>query len=112
MGALQGMDKDNAAPFLTFFEKHPDVRVPEGEKFRTFYNRFKNVFDHLIGHIRKFPAASPLVVTHSQDLDIIQWFLKGIEPGRTLEFGNGLQPGGILEVRLQNGELVMRKPRV
>jgi len=110
MGSLQGMEHEVANPFLEFFEKNPDVRVPEGEAFRTFYNRFKSVFYYFVNYIKKFPNAVPLVATHSQNLDLIQWFLKDIEPGRELEFGNGIKPGGILEVRLaKDGEITFRK---
>src|SRR5882724_505974 len=86
MGSLQGMDAQTAKGFLTFFEKSPTVRVPEGEPFQQFYNRFHGAYNTLLAFIRKFPNASPLVITHSQGLDIIPWFIKGIEPGRTLEF--------------------------
>ena len=112
MGALQGMDHKVADPFLAFFEKHPDVKVPKGEAFRTFYNRFKGVFDYIMNYSLKFPTATPLVATHSQDLDLIQWFERGIEPGRELEFGNGIKPGGILEVRMDDDKIVVRKLRL
>jgi broad specificity phosphatase PhoE len=112
MGAIQGMLHDAADPFLEFYEKNPDIAVPKGEKFRTFYNRFKGAFDSLISYVRKFPNAVPLVATHSQDLDLIQWFVKGIEPGRELEFGNGIKPGGIMEVRVDGDKITFRKVRV
>jgi broad specificity phosphatase PhoE len=112
MGALQGMDHKVADGFLTFFEKNPDIKIPSGEAFRTFYNRFKGAFEHFVAAMRKFPNARPLVATHSQDLDLIPWFIKGIEPGRSLEFGKGIEPGGILEVRVDGQEIKMRKLRV
>ena len=112
MGALQGLHHEVANPFLAFFEKHPDVRVPQGEAFRTFYNRFKNIFDYFVGYSRRFPTAKPLVATHSQDLDLIQWFIKGLEPGRELEFGQGIKPGGILEVQTDDAKIVVRKLRI
>jgi hypothetical protein len=112
MGALQGLSHEAADPFLAFFEKHPDVKVPSGEAFRTFYNRFKNIFDYFVGYSRKFPEARPLVATHSQDLDLIQWFVRDIGPGRELEFGNGIEPGGILEVRVDNAKINVRKLRI
>jgi len=112
MGSLQGMEHKTANPFLAFFEKNPDVKVPEGEAFRTFYNRFKNIFFYFVAYIKKFPTAVPLLATHSQDLDIIPWLIKGIEPGRELEFGNGIKPGGILEVRLVDDKIVCHKLRI
>lgn len=112
MGSLQGMHHEAADPFLEFFEEHPDVKVPNGEAFRTFYNRFRHVFDHFVGYVKKFPNARPVVVTHSQNLDLIAWFVKGIEPGRELEFGNGITPGGILEVRVDGDKITVRKLKV
>ena len=113
MGALQGLDADVARPFLTFFQENPDVRPPEGEKFRQFYNRFRGVWQSTLAYVRKFPNARPLLVTHSQDLDIIEWFLEDLELGRALEFGGGIKPGGILEARIANdGEVSIRKLRL
>lgn len=112
MGSLQGMLHETANPFLAFFEKHPDIKVPNGEKFQTFYNRFKGAFDSLVAYSRKFPEASPAVFTHSQDLDLIPWFIKGIEPGKEIEFGTGIKPGGILEVKIEGDKITMRKLKV
>lgn len=112
MGSLQGMDADGAKPFLTFFEKQPTVRVPEGESFQSFYNRFKGAYSTMLAYARKFPNAVPLIVTHSQGLDIIPWFIKGIEPGKTLEFGEGIKPGGILELSITGDKVSLRKLRV
>jgi broad specificity phosphatase PhoE len=111
MGALQGMPAETAKPFLEFFQKNPDVRPPQGEAFQTFYNRFKGVWSATVSYVRKFPNAVPLLVTHSQDLDILQWFIKGIEPGKALEFGEGIAPGGMLEMRVED-KITVRKLRV
>ena len=112
MGSLQGMDADAAKPFLTFFEKNPDIKVPQGESFRQFFNRFHGAYKAFLAYVKKFPNAVPLVVTHSQGLDIIPWFIKGLEPGRTLEFGDGLKPGGILELSIVGDKITLRKLRV
>lgn len=111
MGAMQGMEHKLANPFLAFFEKHPDIKVPDGEAFRTFFNRFKGAFDSFVSYVRKWPNAIPVVVTHSQDLDMIPWFIKGVEPGKELEFGTGIQPGGILEVTVGD-RITVRKLKV
>jgi len=111
MGALQGMLHEAANPFLAYFEKNPSIKVPEGEAFQTFYNRFRAAFNSFVEYSRKFPNAAPVVVTHSQNLDLIEWFLKGIEPGRELEFGNGIKPGGILVVDVEGPKITTRKLR-
>ena len=112
MGALQGMDAEAAKPFMTHFQKNPSERVPKGEPFRQFYNRFKTAWDATVSHVRKFPSAHPLLVTHSQCMDIAYWFMRGQEPGRTLEFGEGIPPGGILEVRVDGDKISIRKLKV
>jgi broad specificity phosphatase PhoE len=112
MGALTGMERNVALPFLEYFEKNPDIKVPKGEAFRTFYNRFHGVFDHFISVIRKFPESRPLVVTHSQNLGILDWIVKDLGPGRTLEGTMHLKPGGILEVDLVDGKITVRKLKV
>jgi broad specificity phosphatase PhoE len=112
MGSLQGMDADVAKGFLTFFQKNPNVRVPEGEPFMQFFNRFHGAYNTILAYARKFPNAVPLVVTHSQNLDIVPWFIKGIEPGRALEFGEGIKPGGILELSMLGDKITFRKLRV
>lgn len=112
MGALTGMERETARPFLTFFETHPDIRVPKGEAFQTFYNRFEQVFNFFVSQVRKFPASRPLVVTHSQNLAILDWFIKDLGPGRSLEGCMHLKPGGILEVQVDEDKITMRKLRV
>jgi broad specificity phosphatase PhoE len=112
MGSMQGMDAEVAKPFLTYFQENPDLRPPKGEKFRQFYNRFKGVWLATISYVKRFPNAHPLLVTHSQDLDIVDWFLDDIEPGGALEFGEGIKPGGILEARIDDeGQISVRKVR-
>jgi broad specificity phosphatase PhoE len=111
MGALQGTDAEVAKPFLEFFQKNPDIKMPQGEAFRTFYNRFRGVYQATLSYVRKFPNAVPLLVTHSQDLDILPWFIKDIPPGRLLEFGEGISPGGVLEMRVED-KISLRKLKV
>jgi broad specificity phosphatase PhoE len=110
MGALQGMLVETAKPFLEFFQKNPSVRVPQGEKFEQFYRRFKGAFESLVAYSRKFPNAAPVVVTHSQCLDLIPWFLRDIEPGRPLE-SLGSKPGDIFKL-VTEGDLQLRKVRI
>jgi uncharacterized phosphatase len=113
MGAIQGMLATAAKPFLTFFQENPEVTPPKAEKFDRFYHRFKGVWIATCAYVKKFPNAHPLLVTHSQDLDIIEWFLDDIEPGQALEFGQGIAPCGVLEVRINDeGEISLRKLKV
>jgi broad specificity phosphatase PhoE len=113
MGAMAGMDVEAAKPFLTFFQKKPDCKPPEGEPFQQFYNRFKGAFYGMVSYVKRFPDSKPLMVTHSQAMDIIPWFLKDIEPGQALEFGEGIPPGGVMEVRIaEDGKITFRELRV
>jgi len=113
MGALQGMLADSAKPFLNFFEENPDITVPKGEKFRTFFNRFHGAFDALVSYSRKFPNAMPAIITHSQNIQLIEWFIEGDEPGeRTLEHIKSIKPGHLLEVRTDNNEIRTRRIKV
>jgi len=112
MGEMQGLEAKVAKPFLTYFQENPTCTPPKGEKFQAFYNRFKAVWAATVAYVRKFPNARPLLVTHSQNLDIVEWFLEDIEPGNALEFGGGIKPGGILEARISDsGEITIRKLR-
>lgn len=113
MGAMAGMDVGAAKPFLTFFEKKPDCRPPDGEPFQQFYNRFKGAFYGMVSYVKRFPESRPLMVTHSQNMDILKWFLKDIEPGQALEFGDGIPPGGVMEVRIDaEGKITCRQVKV
>lgn len=110
MGAMQGLLVETAKPFLKFFQEHPDVRVPQGEKFEQFYNRFKAAFNALVSYNRRFPEAAPAVVTHSQGLDLIPWFIKDQEVGRVLE-SLGSRPGDVFKL-VTEGDLQFRKLRL
>jgi broad specificity phosphatase PhoE len=113
MGHIQGMDIEAAKPFLTYFEKHPALRPPEGEPFNAFYNRFKGAFYGMVSYVRRFPNSTPLFVTHSQNMDIAKWFIKGIEPGELIQFGEGIKPGGVMEVSISmDGKISLRELKV
>ena len=113
MGAMAGMDVEAAKPFLTFFQKKPDCKPPEGEPFQQFYNRFKGAFYGMVSYVKRFPESRPLMVTHSQNMDILKWFLKDIEPGQALEFGEGIPPGGVMEVQIgEDGKITCRQVKV
>lgn len=113
MGEMQGMFHKAANPFLSFFQHNPDLIPPKGEPFRRFYNRFKAVWQATVSYVKKFPNAKPLLITHSQNLDIITWFIRDIQPGKDIEFGQGIAPGGVLEARIsEDGKVSIRKLRV
>jgi broad specificity phosphatase PhoE len=110
MGAIQGMFSEAAKPFLEFFEKNPTLKPPKGEPFWSFFRRFKGAFWGIVAFIRKFPQSRILVLTHSQDLDLIEWLRDGVEPGEKFEFGEGLPAGGACEVRVyEDGSITKRK---
>jgi broad specificity phosphatase PhoE len=110
MGAMQGLLVETAKPFLKFFQEHPDVTVPQGEKFGQFYRRFRAAFNALVSYSRRFPQSEPAVVTHSQGLDLIPWFIADKEPGQVLE-SLGSHPGDIFKL-VTEGDLQFRKVRV
>lgn len=110
MGSIEGMFSKAAKPFLQFFEKRFDLRPPKGEPFGAFYRRFKGAFWGIVSFVRKFPSSRVLVLTHSQDLDFVNWFRDGVELGKKFEFGEGLPAGGAAEVRVyEDNKITVRK---
>lgn len=110
MGSVEGMDGKAAKPFLGFFEENPDVPPPGGEKFWAFYRRFKAAVMAIFRFAKAFKDGKIFVMTHSQDLDILKWIRDSVEPGNALEFGEGIAPGGCLEVRVADDlSFTMRK---
>lgn len=112
MGAMAGMDVEAAKPFLTFFQKKFTCRPPEGEAFLTFYNRFKGAFYAMVAYVRRFPNSRPLMVTHSQAMDVARWFVKDIQPGKALEFGGDVPPGGVMEITVTDEGISLRQLRI
>lgn len=113
MGCMAGMDVQAAKPFLTFFQKKPSQRPPEGEAFQKFYDRFKAAFYAMVSYVKRFPNSRPLMVTHSQAMDVARWFIRGIEPGGALEFGGDVPPGGVMEVNVgPEGRITLRQLRL
>jgi broad specificity phosphatase PhoE len=110
MGSVEGMYAEAAKPFLKFFEKNPDLKIPNGEPFRKFYTRLKTAIKAIIAFAKKFPESRILVLTHSQDLDIVDWIRDGIEPGKAFEFGAGIPAGGCEELRISDeGKITTKK---
>jgi broad specificity phosphatase PhoE len=110
MGSLEGMFHKVANPFLSFFQENPDIAPPQGEKFWAFYRRFRACINSIFKFAKAFPDARILVLTHSQDLDILKWIKDGIEPGEKLQFGDGIEPGGCLAVNAESiNDFTVRK---
>jgi len=107
MGSLQGILHTSAKPFLHFFAKNYDVSVPLGERFQTFYLRWKSVWLATLKHVRMYPNSRPLLVTHSQNLDLCHWFLKGQGLGKPLD-RHEQPPGSIMEIKVNDNDLKMR----
>lgn len=112
MGAMEGLLHTVANPFMAFFQKNPDLQPPKAEKFRVFYSRWKSAWDTTVSYVKKFSDAHPLLCTHSQDLDLVDWFIKGIKPGNAIEFGLGIPPGGLIKVIVDGNEITTRKLRL
>lgn len=77
LGKLQGRVARNIEDKIDFYEAYPDLRVPGGESYRTFRNRWAD----LLGRIQDFAEReydeAIVVTTHSRNINALQELIGG-----------------------------------
>lgn len=64
---LIGQTDGMAKKVIKWFVDNPDVRVPGGEKYRTFFERLSSGWDWLKHYAEANPENAIVAVTHSED---------------------------------------------
>jgi broad specificity phosphatase PhoE len=75
VGIYTGMPTNDVIEPLTFYIKHPDAPVPQGESFDHFVRRFAGIFMELLGEAKFHHDGARVIVTHSRNVRVALAYL-------------------------------------
>lgn len=68
LGKLTGEPVAMAAKEMNYYQEYPDIKVPEGESYRDFYNRWAVGLDKMLLYAEQHPEEVLVGVVHSRNL--------------------------------------------
>jgi broad specificity phosphatase PhoE len=68
LGKLTGEPVKDLIPQLNWYQHHPDVTVPNGESYQTWYDRWSRMLDKMFTYAKSNPMEVVLGVVHSRNL--------------------------------------------
>lgn len=106
LGKLTGQPIKTAAKQLDYYQEYPDLKIPEGESYRKFYERWADALDNMLEWTEK-NLDMPLVGTvHSRNLLALPSILGDRNIGDVPVKG-GPPPQSITKIEQVNGEWKM-----
>lgn len=69
---------------IQLYEDYPDLKVPHGESYRRFYDRWTGFLEKLMAYVEA-KNETVLVVTHSRNINALQSFINGNPIGDVTE---------------------------
>lgn len=108
VGVLTGKPVDDAWKLVAKYERHPDMRVPDGETYRVWYERFRDTLWKYIGWA-KGGAGNTILVSHARNLTAADVMAKGRNSEPTaLDWAHAPEPESVVEV-VVSGDTVSTK---
>ena len=78
IGIFSGLPLDGNLPKLQYFIDNPDVPVPQGEPYNTFFKRWSGTFRYYLGKVNA-EQESIALITSARNLFLVPALL-GLEP--------------------------------
>lgn len=103
-GELSQMKIEDIAPRMNYFVAHPTEKVPGGERFQTFLDRWRGLFEREIARAIRAPEEARIIVTHSRNIEAARYFVTGDKS--TLVTANSVPPGNATSWQVRSGKLV------
>lgn len=107
-GAMEGMLVEAMKPLLDFFQRHPQLPVPEGESYSEYWTRWRKCFAELCDFAQKNPQDKLAVVTHARNIVTVQHWQKGGTIG-PVSYDHAPHPGGVMEVVVDGKAFFMKQ---
>ncbi len=108
MGALQGLKLESVLPFSKFYQRNPDVKIPYGESFESFYDRWSKILHRAIRWARMHPGETLVLVAHTKCILASRDIIAG-EPMRPLKYINIPAPGSVMAITINGPDIHMRQ---
>lgn len=91
VGELTGQKLEAVADRMEYYISHPAQKVPGGESFNDFMQRFAGIFRELVHNAALDPSSTVVAVTHSRCVEVARYFVTGDKS--TLIGANTVRPG-------------------
>jgi broad specificity phosphatase PhoE len=106
LGDLTGKPIKKVAPTMDYFQEYSDIKVPNGESYRDFYNRWAEALDKMFLYAEENPTEVLVGVVHSRNLLALPSILGDRNIGDVPVKG-GPEPESITKIEQINGEWKM-----
>lgn len=108
VGVLTGKPVDDAWKLVAKYERSPDMRVPDGETYRVWYERFRDALWKYIGWAQG-GAGNTVLLSHARNLTAAPEIVKGrkSEP-KALDWAHAPEPESVLEI-IVSGDSITTK---
>lgn len=105
-GEYTGMKLSDVKDDLEGHVKAPNSKVPGGESFGEFENRWRSGFQDLVQRAMSSPSGVVAGVTHSRNIATLEAWLSGKKDPKALIQASSVPPSGVMALSIQNGRIV------
>jgi glucosyl-3-phosphoglycerate phosphatase len=105
LGEFTGMKFDDIKDDMNDYIKNPSRKVPGGEAFNTFLDRWQEGLGNLALRAQDSPTGVVAAVTHSRNIEATRYLLSGSKDTSDLAKANSVPPSGVMPLQFQNGKL-------
>lgn len=103
LGNMTGKSLKEVAPKMDYYQEYPDLEVPNGESYRTFYNRWTDGLDRMLQFAEAHVDEVLVGVVHSRNLLSLPSIL-GRKPIGDVPVKGGPEPGSVTRITKEDGD--------
>lgn len=103
LGQYTQMKLSEISDKMHHYIENPRKKVPGGEAFRDFLERWKSGLQGLVARAVQTPTHAVIGVTHSRNIEATKFLLSGDKS--KLVIANSVPPGGVMALQIRGGRL-------
>jgi broad specificity phosphatase PhoE len=105
MGKFIGEKFGDVKDELTGYIKNPRKRIPGGEAYQQFSDRWREGLGDLVSRAMQGQGAV-VGVTHSKNLELTRQWISGEKDHEKLNKADSIPPAGVMALQIRDGKLV------
>jgi broad specificity phosphatase PhoE len=105
LGKFTGLKLDDIRSEMNRYVESPQKKVPGGESFNDFQNRWTTGLQTLAARAMQSETGTIAAVTHSRNIELTRAMLAGHKDTKTLVSANTVPPSGVMHLAIQNGSI-------
>lgn len=103
LGEFTGMKFDDIKDDMNHYIDNPSKKVPGGEPFNAFLDRWKEGLAGLAARAQQSPTGVIAAVTHSRNIEATRFLMSGSKDTSDLAKANSVPPSGVMPLQIHNG---------